>query len=118
MNIYYSPEKFGLEIIDEVEWDDEPYQFNYTVVWRDLTTGQLFYASDSGCSCPSPFEDLGVNDLNEISRENLMEFIDYINNKVQTGGYSWFREGMEGSPEHQRRVGEGGEMIMKVRALL
>lgn len=118
MNIYYSPEKFGLEIVDEVEWDNEAWQFNLTVAWRDKTTGQIYYGSDSGCSCPSPFEDIGVNDLDEITRENLMEFIEYINERALSGGYSWFREGMEGSPEHQRRVGEGGEMIMRVRALL
>jgi hypothetical protein len=26
------------------------------VLWRHLDTGKLFWATDSGCSCPTPFE--------------------------------------------------------------
>lgn len=55
-NIYYSPEKFGLETVGEIHWTDEPYQFDFTVVWK-AGKGKYYIASDSGCSCPSPFED-------------------------------------------------------------
>ena len=54
-NPYYNPEDFGLTIVDEIEWRDEPYEFDMTVVWKDKS-GKYWIASDSGCSCPSPFE--------------------------------------------------------------
>jgi hypothetical protein len=56
-DVYSTPEKHGLETLGDVEWDDEDYQFNITAVWRDKETGQIYWADDSGCSCPSPFED-------------------------------------------------------------
>lgn len=56
-DVYSNPGKHGLEMVGEVEWDDEAYSFNLTAVWRDPQTGQLYWADDAGCSCPSPFED-------------------------------------------------------------
>lgn len=58
---YYHPEQFGLTTIGEVNWDDESYRFDLTAVWRDAS-GALYWASDSGCSCPSPFEDITALD--------------------------------------------------------
>lgn len=54
-NIYYDPEKFGLEQVAEIDFSDGYYQFDYLVVWKDKDD-RLYYAEDSGCSCPSPFE--------------------------------------------------------------
>lgn len=56
-NIYYSPEKFGLEVVGELEYSDAYYQFDTRVVWRHKESGQFYTARDSGCSCPTPFED-------------------------------------------------------------
>lgn len=54
-DVYYDPEKFGLTIV--LECEKEPnYDFDKFVVWQDAE-GNLFYGGDSGCSCPSPFED-------------------------------------------------------------
>lgn len=53
--IYYAPEKLGMEQIAEQDWADA-YEFDMLVVWRD-TDGKLRAATDSGCSCPTPFED-------------------------------------------------------------
>lgn len=55
-NPYYDPSKFGLELVDSIEWDGEDYQFHITAVWRQAR-GKYYVATDSGCSCPSPFED-------------------------------------------------------------
>lgn len=55
-NLYYNPEEFGLEIVDELEDPQADYSFNKIVVWKHKETKKLFWASDSGCSCPSPFE--------------------------------------------------------------
>lgn len=67
VNIYYSPEKFGLEPVGEIDWSSGCFEFDYTTVWRDVETGNLYYGEDAGCSCPSPFEDVrGINDLTLI----------------------------------------------------
>lgn len=66
-DLYHSPEKANLEIIGSVDWSDGNYCFDLTVVWRHTLTRQFFYAEDSGCSCPSPFEDTQVEDLIPIT---------------------------------------------------
>lgn len=63
--IYGSPDKFGLELIGEIDWSDGCYQFDYTVVWK-RRDGSFVYGEDQGCSCPSPFEDVGVDQLTEL----------------------------------------------------
>lgn len=72
-NIYYNPEKFGLRIIGEIEKEPE-YDFDMLVVWQH-NDGRLFYGQDSGCSCPSPFEDYGsLEELDEITKANWKQF--------------------------------------------
>ena len=61
-DVYYHPEKIGLDLIGDVEWSDEPYEFDMTAVWQDPTTRGIYYADDSGCSCPSPFENFHTRD--------------------------------------------------------
>lgn len=59
-NPYYSPERFDppLEIVAEISLTQEgPYQFHYLVLWRVKGTQDYYSAQDSGCSCPTPFED-------------------------------------------------------------
>lgn len=76
-NIYYSPEKFGLETIGEVvNWNFESYRFDFSVMFRDPLTGEFFVASDSGCSCPEPFEFVGRDDLTPIKR--LQDLLDHF----------------------------------------
>ena len=66
-NPYYEPEKMGLTKVAEIEYTDQDYQFDTRVVWRHDETGKLYTARDSGCSCPTPFEDFD-------SLEKLEEF--------------------------------------------
>lgn len=54
-NIYYSPEKHGLTIAAEVDFGGS-CEFDMYVVWKDKD-GLLYFGHDSGCSCPSPFDD-------------------------------------------------------------
>lgn len=61
MNIYYDPQKFGLTPVGTVELGGG-YEFDTYALWRNIE-GALVWAHDSGCSCPTPFEDLGVDDL-------------------------------------------------------
>lgn len=43
-------------IVGEVDWHDEPYEFDLTRIIK-AEDGSLYVINDSGCSCPSPFED-------------------------------------------------------------
>lgn len=57
MTIYSHPEEFGLTTVGEIDWDDgDDCGFNMTVVWKDKDD-TFYWADDSGCSCPAPFED-------------------------------------------------------------
>lgn len=67
-NPYYNPEKCGLEIVAELEFSDGNYEFDTRVVWRDVKSGKLYTARDSGCSCPTPFDGYGkLDDLDELT---------------------------------------------------
>lgn len=55
-NVYYHPEATGLTKVDELETGGG-YDFDTVLVVRDAG-GRLWAAHDSGCSCPTPFEDV------------------------------------------------------------
>lgn len=61
-NVYYSPEKFGLTRIGEADLREPDYSFDLIAAWKG---DEGFYlGTDSGCSCPSPFENYhGKDDL-------------------------------------------------------
>lgn len=55
-SLYNSPERYGL--VEVWEYDEAgSYEFDKFIVWFKPKTNEVFWASDSGCSCPSPFED-------------------------------------------------------------
>lgn len=62
MNVYSTPEEYGLEPVGEIEWGDACYSFNLTVVWVDAAD-RFWFAEDAGCSCPTPFDELDLRDL-------------------------------------------------------
>jgi hypothetical protein len=73
-NVYNRLENFGLKIIAESDIGDG-YSFNRMVVFADVETGEMFYAQDSGCSCPSPFEDLTSREgLTALGPQNIEAF--------------------------------------------
>lgn len=77
-NVYYNPEKHDLEVVFEIEYSDLCYQYDTRVVWRHKQTGVLYTARDSGCSCPTPFEDYaGVADLERFDPSSILNEIDY-----------------------------------------
>ena len=64
--VYYQPEAFDLTIVGEIDFNEEAYQFDFRIFWQDQA-GKIYTARDSGCSCPTPFEDYhGVNDLAQV----------------------------------------------------
>ena len=75
MNLYSNPEKFGLTVVGEVDWSDGNYNFDITAVYRRVD-GHLAYAEDAGCSCPSPFEDQGVDDLTACTPAELQSHLE------------------------------------------
>lgn len=81
-NVYYSPEKFGLTQVECIDFSDGCYQFDYLVVWKDAE-GRLFYAEDSGCSCPSPFETMGMPELTRV--QDAMEIVSRMEQKLKDG---------------------------------
>lgn len=78
MGMYYGDLPDGVTFIGDIEWDDEAYQFNMTGIWK-TKRGEYWIGDDSGCSCPSPFEDFhSVDDLdgphNKASLRSALEY--------------------------------------------
>lgn len=100
-NVYYNPEDQGLEQVAQIYYSDGGYCFDYRVIWRHTETGKLYTARDSGCSCPSPFEDYH-------SVESLQEF----------GSGDWIIEEAQNTARGEYYAGDDvGGFIRKVRAL-
>ncbi len=78
-NIYCHPESYGLKVFAETSNPALDYKFSMFVVWQDKS-GNLFYAEDSGCSCPAPFEDISeIEQLNTIiGVDGLKAFFDAL----------------------------------------
>lgn len=74
VNPYYSPEACGLEIFESVDTGGS-YEYNMFVVWKKLDDGSLWWDTDSGCSCPTPFSnsDHG-HDLKPVTLDNFNNF--------------------------------------------
>lgn len=76
-NIYSNPEKCGMRLVGSLEDGNASYTFDTVIVVQDEETGKLYAAHDSGCSCPTPFEDVhGLADLTEIrSVADIQQFV-------------------------------------------
>lgn len=80
-DVYYQPEKFGLQMIAELDYSNGYYEFDLRVVWRHAD-GVFYTARDDGYFYPSPFENferldqLEVADLNKLAAEIKQELED------------------------------------------
>lgn len=108
---YYVPHKLGLEVVAEVELSEPCYSFDIAMVWWHFETDAFYVARDSGCSCPSPFEDFtSLEKLNgPLTRH---EAADWLKGWIQT----------EDSPEDRwyyaddpNKVVAGIEKVMNFR---
>jgi hypothetical protein len=89
VNFYYDPEKSGLVTIGEIDWSSGSHEFDLTVVWKRESDGRFVYADDSGCSCPSPFEDTGIDELTVLRRRGgLKDFKEYCAKRQADSPYS------------------------------
>jgi len=74
-NPYYGPEKMGLEIVAELN-PAMSYEFDMVLVWKETKSGNLYWAADAGCSCPTPFEDYtSVELLNKFNYEDIKQAV-------------------------------------------
>lgn len=104
--LYYDPQEWGLEVVGELEFSDGCYQFDTLVVWKDKKNRKVYYAEDSGCSCPVPFEECrSVDDLTEISSVTLQEFRSHIVDRCSSN-YS------------HAALADGRKLVSKVAQLL
>lgn len=97
-DLYGQPEAFGVQIVGDASWQADDYNFDFSVVWQSKEDPTLFYwARDSGCSCPSPFEDYtslegdGYYTVNKGTKhdviKDLLETLEVV--KKQNQEYSW-----------------------------
>ena|SRR6266487_1360075 len=65
-NVYYNPDKCGLTLIAKVE-EALSWEYDMVIAVRDNESDKLYVVHDSGCSCPTPFEDVSsFSDMTEI----------------------------------------------------
>ena len=84
-NIYSHPEQHGLTQYGEVEFAGG-YEFDLLVVWRDAE-GRFYYADDSGCSCPVPFELIRRADITAATRDEVAAHIKHrLRNTYSSSG--------------------------------
>lgn len=83
-NIYNKPERFGLELKASADFADS-YDFDIYALFRD-SEGRWFMAHDSGCSCPSPFED--YKSAESIADGRVFNVADIRKGIIDPGPYS------------------------------
>lgn len=102
-DVYDSPETFGLEFVDSIEWVGESYQFDMTVVWKEAR-GKYYIGDDSGCSCPSPFEGLTKEDLDgPMNKRSLEAALRY---RVKENSSEDYHYGVRSRAELEKEVRE------------
>lgn len=104
-NLYYNPDKSGFSLFDEIDTASS-YEFDKLIVLERLSDKQLFWATDSGCSCPTPFEDIGADELTSISNPHeYEEFAKAVTQHCTNYGHNY---------GHNYKA-EGDELLSKVR---
>lgn len=72
-----TPEEYGFEGVGGIELNNEPYEFYMLEVLKDVNG--YYLATDSGCSCPTPFESYTVQDLTgPLTAEQVREEIESL----------------------------------------
>lgn len=85
LNPYYDYEKLGLDIF-EIE-EILGYEFNKLVFFKmvKFSPSEVWYLTDSGCSCPTPFEDYCGETLKDIIPQmNQIRDYDYAEDVIKS----------------------------------
>lgn len=83
-----TPEKYGFESVGGLNLENEPYEFYILEV---LKNEQGYYlVTDSGCSCPTPWEYTTVEDLTgpltaEQAREEIISLTPVQRDEYRSG---------------------------------
>ena len=76
-SIYYginaNPVDEHLTKIGAIELAEPNYSFDLLAFWVRKRDGQLLYATDHGCSCPTPFDAVKVRDLRETTLDTVLD---------------------------------------------
>lgn len=75
--IYDNPNDFELTLVRDVDIADS-YEFDIVGIWK-TSDGRHLIGHDSGCSCPTPFENTRVDELTEV--HTLAEVADFARAK-------------------------------------
>jgi len=94
-NVCEQSDKCGFIHIFECSQPDMSYEFNTYLVLKDIETSKFYGTGDSGCSCPTPFEDITrMSQLTRIeSKERLMDELESWFHDELTSDYD---EGLRG----------------------
>jgi hypothetical protein len=117
-NVYDTPEKYGLEIVDVLEDPDACWSFDTLLVLQHKETKRIYWTSDSGCSCPSPFEDQdSIESLEEVTDASWSEFQKAVEEHVIPDYYGR-KEVAEWKAKNGAFQAEKTECLSKVARLL
>jgi hypothetical protein len=107
MNIYYDHDKLGVKVL-EFDEDDLSYEYN-TALFVATTDGRVFFVSDSGCSCPTPFEYYNSDTLDgilaQLERVGSLEQAERLFDSWNAG-YSGARVSPSGKDQLRTFIGE------------
>jgi hypothetical protein len=102
-NPFYSPEGFDPPLVLEasLSTNNEAYEFGYIAVWSLASDrSKFFYATDAGCSCPTPFEDFNtLDDLTPIG-----ETTERVAPEPEDWGHSYYLRGLAGEENFKDRL--------------
>jgi hypothetical protein len=108
-NFYYYPDKSGLEIIESLNIYDD-YGFDMFIIWKNKDNN-LYYAQDTGCSCPTPFEEFNsIEELSPITHNSFHQF--------KTDFKSYSSKSRESSSYIPIKITKEQEIIQKIKDLL
>jgi hypothetical protein len=82
-NVYYEPEKFGLKLVDEIEYMGRNSEFDTRAVWFQEATGKFLTARSAG-HWAIPFEEDSLETLVSLDRDSLCREV--RENGVRDGG--------------------------------
>jgi hypothetical protein len=64
-----------LTFIGDIDLAEPDYSFHILRLYVRKSDGVILYGTDSGCSCPSPFEDMKVSELKETSLARVADMV-------------------------------------------
>ncbi len=102
---YYGYDQFvGFTKLDEIEWDNNSYEFNITGIWVKDDDGTVWTADDSGCSCPTPWENtdtlerlFSIEPLEERYKRQIVD--EYQRGSVDPDEWTRFKANVEAAFE-------------------